>query len=149
MTLSKVPAEKLVPGHGDIGPATGIADSLAYLHAVNQLAKKFVDNAMRDDMMDAQIRAPENEVKNIPVTDAHIANVKAAVRALREKAARSPRRLPPASEPVRRDRARARGRGRPGRPAHRAAAGQRARRGEPPRPRAGGPRGGRGAPRSS
>lgn len=88
LTLSKVPAEKLVPGHGEIGPATGIADSLAYLHAVNQLAKKFVDNAMRDDMMDAQIRAPENEVKNIPVTEAHIANVKAAVRVLREKAAR-------------------------------------------------------------
>ncbi|HVQ53642.1 MAG TPA: MBL fold metallo-hydrolase [Thermoanaerobaculia bacterium] len=87
-TLSKVPAEKLVPGHGDIGSKEGIADSLAYLHAVNQLAKKFVDNAMRDDMMDAQIRAPENEIKNIPVTDAHIANVKAAVRALREKAAR-------------------------------------------------------------
>ena len=90
MTLSKVPAEKLVPGHGDIGPATGIADSLAYLHAVNQLAKKFVDNAMRDDMMDAQIRAPENEVKNIPVTDAHVANVKAAVRALRDKSAPKP-----------------------------------------------------------
>jgi len=88
MTLSKVPAEKLVPGHGDIGSKDGIADSLAYLHAVNQLARKFVDNAMRDDMMDAQIRAPENEVKNIPVTDAHIANVKAAVRAMREKAAR-------------------------------------------------------------
>ena len=88
LTLSKVPAEKLVPGHGDIGSKEGIADSLAYLHAVNQLARKFVDNAMRDDMMDAQIRAPENEVKNIPVTDAHIANVKAAVRAMREKAAK-------------------------------------------------------------
>ena len=56
LTLSKVPAEKLVPGHGDIGSKEGIADSLAYLHAVNQLARKFVDNAMRDDMMDAQIR---------------------------------------------------------------------------------------------
>ena len=90
MTLSKVPAEKLVPGHGDIGSKEGIADSLAYLHAVNQLAKKFVDNAMRDDMMDAQIRAPENEVKNIPVTDAHIANVKSAVKAMRDKAAPKP-----------------------------------------------------------
>jgi len=96
MTLSKVPTEKVVPGHGDIGPATGIADSLAYLHAVNGLAKKFVDNAMRDDMMDAQIRAPENEVKNIPVTDAHIANVKAAVKALREKSAAKPTPTPAA-----------------------------------------------------
>ena len=96
LTLSKVPAEKLVPGHGDIGSKEGIADSLAYLHAVNQFARKFVDNAMRDDMMDAQIRAPENEVKNIPVTDAHIANVKAAVRAMREKAAVKPTPTPAA-----------------------------------------------------
>ena len=96
LTLSKVPAEKLVPGHGDIGSKEGIADSLAYLHAVNQLARKFVDNAMRDDMMDAQIRAPENEIKNIPVTDAHIANVKAAVRAMREKAAVKPTPTPAA-----------------------------------------------------
>ena len=81
-----MPAEKLVPGHGDIGSKAGIADSLAYLHAVNQLAKKFVDSGMRDEMVDAQIRAPENEVKNIPVTEAHIANVKSAVRAIREKA---------------------------------------------------------------
>ena len=51
---------------------------------------------MRDDMMDAQIRAPENEIKNIPVTDAHIANVKAAVRAMREKAASSPTPTPAA-----------------------------------------------------
>lgn len=94
--LAKVPAEKLVPGHGDIGSTAGIADSLAYLHAVNQLAKKFVDNAMRDDMMDAQIRAPENEVKNIPVTDAHIANVKAAVRAMRDKANAKPTPTPAA-----------------------------------------------------
>ncbi len=89
-TLARVPAEKLVPGHGDIGSKAGIADSLAYLHSVNQLAKKFVDSGMRDDMMDAQIRAPENEVKNIPVTDAHIANVKSATRALRDKSNQKP-----------------------------------------------------------
>ena len=88
--LARVPAEKLVPGHGDIGSKAGIADSLAYLHAVNQLAKKFVDAGMGDEMMDAQIRAPENEVKNIPVSEAHIANVKSAVRATRDKASQKP-----------------------------------------------------------
>jgi cyclase len=95
-TLARVPAEKLVPGHGDPGSKAGIADSLAYLHAVNQLAKKFVDSGMRDEMMDAQIRAPENEVKNIPVTEAHIANVKAAARSLRDKASQKPTPTPAA-----------------------------------------------------
>ncbi len=99
--LSHVPVEKLVSGHGEVGPKTGISDSLAYLHAVNQLAKKFVDAGMRDEMLDAQIRAPENEIANVPVTDAHVANVKEAVRALRaerEKAARKPT---PVSTPAR------------------------------------------------
>jgi cyclase len=90
LALSQVPVDKVVPGHGDVGPKTGINDSLAYLHAVNQLVKKLVDSGMRDEMLDAQIRAPENEVKGIAVTDAHVANVKAAVKAEREKAARKP-----------------------------------------------------------
>ncbi|HEY1435126.1 MAG TPA: MBL fold metallo-hydrolase, partial [Thermoanaerobaculia bacterium] len=30
--LSQVPIEKLVPGHGEIGPKTGLTDSLAYMH---------------------------------------------------------------------------------------------------------------------
>ena len=83
--LSQVPVEKVVPGHGEVGPKTGLTDSLGYLHAVNGLVKKFLDAGYRDDMLDAQIRAPENEIKNIPVTDAHIANVKAAVRVERDK----------------------------------------------------------------
>ncbi|HWZ84654.1 MAG TPA: MBL fold metallo-hydrolase [Thermoanaerobaculia bacterium] len=90
LALSQVPVDKVVPGHGDIGPKTGINDSLAYLHAVNQLVKKLVDSGMRDEMLDAQIRAPENEVKGIAVSDAHVANVKAAVKVEREKAARKP-----------------------------------------------------------
>jgi cyclase len=89
-TLSKVPAEKVVPGHGEIGSKQGITESLAYVHAVNELAQKFVKSGTRDDMLDAQIRAPENEVKGIPVSEAHIANVKAAVRAEREKASHKP-----------------------------------------------------------
>ncbi len=90
IALSQVPADKVVPGHGDVGPKTGISDTLAYMHAVNQLAKKFLDQGMRDEMLDAQIRAPENEIKNIPATDAHVANVKAAVRIERDKNARKP-----------------------------------------------------------
>jgi glyoxylase-like metal-dependent hydrolase (beta-lactamase superfamily II) len=89
LALSHVPVEKVVPGHGDVGPKTGMNDSLAYMHAVNQLVKKFVDSGMRDDMLDAQIRAPENEVKGISVTPAHIENVKAAVKVAREKAEHS------------------------------------------------------------
>ena len=87
-SLSRVPVDKLVPGHGDIGPTAGIQDSLAYVSRVNALAKKFVDSGTRDDMLDAMIRAPENAIPNVPLSDAHIANLKAAVKAVRDKAAR-------------------------------------------------------------
>ena len=87
-SLSRVPVDKLVPGHGDIGPTAGIQDSLAYVSRVNALAKKFVDSGTRDDMLDAMIRAPENAIPNVPLSDAHIANLKAAVKAVRDKAAK-------------------------------------------------------------
>ena len=88
--LSQVSIDKVVPGHGEVGPKTGLNDSLAYLHAVNQLVKKFVDAGVRDEMLDAQVRAPENEIKGITPTEAHIANVRAAMKVEREKAARKP-----------------------------------------------------------
>ena len=87
-SLSRVPVDKLVPGHGDIGPTAGIQDSLAYVSRVNALAKKFVDSGTRDDMLDAMIRAPENAIPNVPLSDAHIANLKAAVKSVRDKAAK-------------------------------------------------------------
>jgi len=85
MTITRVAPEKMVPGHGDIGPTSGLVDSLAYVKHVNALAKKFADNATPDDMILVEIRAPENKLKNVPVTDAHLANVQAAVNALKAK----------------------------------------------------------------
>ena len=99
-TLSRVPAEKVVTGHGEIGGKAGIAESLAYVHVVNELAKKFVDNGFRDDMIDAQVRAPENVVANVPMTEAHIANVKAAVRATREAREKAAKPTPAAPKPA-------------------------------------------------
>ena len=102
-SLSRVPVDRLVPGHGDIGPTAGIQDSLAYVSRVNALAKKFVDSGTRDDMLDAMIRAPENAIPNVPLSDAHIANLKAAVKAVRDKAAKkatTPAAAPPAPTPA-------------------------------------------------
>ncbi len=66
--LARVPVEKFVPGHGEIGTATDIKDSLAYVHAVNVLAKKFVDAGTADTMIDGQLRDPENTIANVPLT---------------------------------------------------------------------------------
>jgi cyclase len=87
-SLSRVPVEKLVPGHGEIGPVAGLQVSLAYVSGVNGLAKKLIASGVGDELIDAQMRSPENEIPNVPLTDAHIANVKASVKAVRDKAAR-------------------------------------------------------------
>lgn len=86
--LSHVTIEKMVPGHGQVGPSSGLLESAAYVHAVNQLAHKFVSAGMSDELVTIQIHAPENRIKGLETSDEHTQNVKAAVRAEREKAAR-------------------------------------------------------------
>lgn len=97
-TIAKVAPEKMVPGHGAIGPVSGIPDSLAYVRRVAEITKKIVNNGIRDEMVDAEIRAPENQIKNVPMSEAHVANVKAVVKVLREKASKKP--TPAATAPV-------------------------------------------------
>jgi cyclase len=86
--LSHVAVDKMVPGHGQIGPASGLLESAAYVHAVNQLAHKFVAAGMNDELVAIQIHAPENQVKGLETSEEHSQNVKAAVRVEREKAAK-------------------------------------------------------------
>jgi cyclase len=88
--LSQVPAEKVVPGHGDVGTKTMVTESLAYVHAVNKVAKKLADSGVAESTLDAQIRAPENEISGVTMSDAHAANIKSAVKAIKEKAAKAP-----------------------------------------------------------
>ena len=98
-TITKVSPDKMVPGHGAIGPVSGIADSLAYVRRVVEITQKIVNNGLRDELVDAEIRAPENQITNVSMSEGHIANVKAVVKVLREKAAKKP--TPSATEPVR------------------------------------------------
>lgn len=101
MAINRVSPEKMVPGHGEIGPVTGLSDSLAYIQRVVVIAKKIVDNNVRDEFVDAEIRAPENQIAKVTLTETHIANVKAVVKALREKAQRKPTPAPtPAPRPA-------------------------------------------------
>lgn len=87
--LSQVPAEKVVPGHGDVGTKQMLTESLAYVHAVNKLARKLIDAGVSDAALDAQIHAKENAIEGVTMSDAHAANIKAAVKAIKEKAAKA------------------------------------------------------------
>ena len=75
--LAALKIEKLVPGHGAIGPTNGIKDTAAYVNRVNEIATKIVVAGLPQEMWEGQIRAPENLIENVPVTPDHIANVRA------------------------------------------------------------------------
>ncbi len=62
IALNRITPEKMVPGHGTIGPVSGISDSLAYAQRVVALAKKIVDKGIPDEMVDVEIRNPDNQV---------------------------------------------------------------------------------------
>jgi glyoxylase-like metal-dependent hydrolase (beta-lactamase superfamily II) len=96
--LRRVDLQKLVPGHGPIGPPEGVSDSLSYVQRTVALAKKIVDNGIRDENIEAEIRAPENAMTRVTLTDTHVANVRAVVKNLREKAQKKP--TPPPGAPA-------------------------------------------------
>jgi cyclase len=101
--LAAAPVEKMVPGHGVIGPRTGIADTLAYLRALNEIVQKLVRSGVREEYVEIRLREPDNRIPNVPLSDAHLKNALAVYKREKEKvskpAATPPR--PPAVTPDR------------------------------------------------
>ena len=91
--LTALDVEKVFPGHGKVGTRQSIADSLAYLRKVNELAKLFIQTRVPDELYDMKLREPDNRIANVSVSPDHVANVRAAVkleRARLEKPAATP-----------------------------------------------------------
>lgn len=82
--LAAAPVEKMVPGHGEIGPRQGIADSLAYLSRLDEIVQRLVKSGMREEYLDARLREDDNRIPNVPMSESHLANAKAQY--AREKA---------------------------------------------------------------
>ena len=101
--LAAAPVEKMVPGHGVIGPKTGIADTLAYLRALNEIVEKLVRSGVREEYVEIRLREPDNRIPNVPLSEAHLNNALAAYKRLKEKAAK-PVATPPISPVVTPDR---------------------------------------------
>jgi cyclase len=99
--LAALRIDKLVPGHGAIGPKNGIADTDAYIRRVNEIAAKIAVAGLPPAMWEGQIRAPENLIENVPVTPDHIANVRAvAEREIARRAAAGAKTAPTPSPTV-------------------------------------------------
>lgn len=75
--LASLKVDKMIPGHGTIGPRDGISDTFAYVHRVNEIATKFVLSRVPESMYELELRAPENTIEHVSLTPDHVANVKA------------------------------------------------------------------------
>jgi len=94
-SLSGLKFDKMVPGHGTIGPRDGLADTAAYIARVNAIVAKLLLTRPSDALLDVQIAAPENAIEHVPMSPEHIANVKAVYqRALAEREKASPTPVP-------------------------------------------------------
>jgi cyclase len=95
--LAAAPIEKMVPGHGVIGPKTGIADSLAYVRRLSEIVQKLVRSGVREEYVEIRLREPDNRIPNVPLSEAHLRNALAVYK--RQKAvvanpATTPQRAP-------------------------------------------------------
>lgn len=98
--LAALKIDRIVPGHGTIGPREGIVDTAAYIRRVNEIAVKFVLSRVPESMYEMELHAPENAIEHVPLTPEHLANVKAVCqyeKANREQAPAAPAREPTAT----------------------------------------------------
>ena len=83
--LAAVPIEKMVPGHGTIGPTTGIADSLAYLRSLSEIVRRLLRAGTPEESLEIRLREPENQIPNVPLSEAHRKNAVAVFHREKEK----------------------------------------------------------------
>jgi glyoxylase-like metal-dependent hydrolase (beta-lactamase superfamily II) len=86
--LAAVPVEKMVPGHGAIGPRTGISDSLAYVRGLDEIVQRLLKSGVPEEYVDIRLREPDNRIQNVPVSDAHLANAHAVYKRRKEEITR-------------------------------------------------------------
>jgi cyclase len=102
--LAALDVARVVPGHGTVSERQAIADTLAYLRKVNQLATDFIRTSVPDALYEMKLREPDNRIENVVVGADHIANVRAAVKLERARLEREAQRpaatRPPAPAPT-------------------------------------------------
>lgn len=96
--LAAAPFEKMVPGHGTIGPRTGLADTLAYVRGLDEIVQRLIRSGVREEFVDMRLREADNRIRNVPISEAHLANAHAVYKRRKEELAKpKPTRTPRAA----------------------------------------------------
>lgn len=83
--LAGLSVDKLVPGHGPIGPTAGIQATGLYVQKAIKVARLLIDTAVPEEYFMVKLREPDNRIEGVPMNDQHLDNIKAVVRFERER----------------------------------------------------------------
>jgi cyclase len=83
--LASLSVDKLVPGHGPIGPTAGIQATGLYVQKAIKVARLLIDTAVPEEYYMVKLREPDNRIEGLPMNDLHVDNIKAVVRFERER----------------------------------------------------------------
>jgi glyoxylase-like metal-dependent hydrolase (beta-lactamase superfamily II) len=83
--LAGLSIDKMVPGHGPIGPVVGIQSTGLYVQKVLKLARTLLETGIPEEDYIVKLQEPDYRIEGVPVSEEHVANVKAVARAERER----------------------------------------------------------------
>lgn len=83
--LTKLSIDKMVPGHGAIGPTAGIQATGQYVQKAIKVAGLLIDTAVPEEYFLVRLREPDNHIEGVPINDQYVANIKAVVHFERER----------------------------------------------------------------
>jgi glyoxylase-like metal-dependent hydrolase (beta-lactamase superfamily II) len=83
--LAGLSVDKMVPGHGLIGPTAGIQATGLYVQKAIKVARMLIDTAVPEEYYMVKLREPDNRIEGLPMNDQHLGNIKAVVHFERER----------------------------------------------------------------
>jgi cyclase len=98
--LAQLDVTKVVPGHGNIGTRESLAETYGYVKRVNEVAARMASEDVPEDLLDARLHQPDLGLQSGAVTPDFIGNVRAALRALQGRSAKTPTPAAPRPTPT-------------------------------------------------
>jgi cyclase len=83
--LAGLPVDRMVPGHGPVGPTAGIQSTGLYVQKAIKVARLLIDTAVPEEYYIVKLREPDNRIEGLPMSDQHLGNIKAVVHFERER----------------------------------------------------------------
>lgn len=87
--LAQLDVDKIVPGHGTLGPRKALADTYAYVKKIGDLTQMLLDESVPENLIEARLRRPNSGIESEEISPEVLSNIRGVLRAERARAAAS------------------------------------------------------------